>query len=142
MLDSLKKRCDFVTATLLGLGIDNVNVLWGRAETAGQEPKHRESYDIAVARAVAEMRVLSEYCLPFVKEGGALVAAKGPFPQQEVEVAQQAISILGGKVLLIDAVQSYSDGESMPRTAVIVRKVKQTPSAYPRREGRPLKRPL
>ncbi len=142
VLDSLKKRCDFVEATLQRLAIDNVEVLWGRAETAGQDPEHREIYHIAVARAVAEMRVLSEYCLPFIQEGGALVAAKGPFPEQEVEDAQAAISILGGKLLSIDPVQSYSDGESKPRTAVTVKKVAHTPPAYPRREGRPLKRPL
>lgn len=142
VLDSLKKRCDFVSATLQDLGIRNVDVLWGRAETAGQDPEHRERYDVAIARAVAEMRVLSEYCLPFVQVGGALIAAKGPSPQHEVDDAHSAICLLGGKLLSIEAVQSYSDGETQPRTAVTVRKVATTPSQYPRREGRPLKRPL
>lgn len=142
VLDSLKKRCDFVSGTLHDLGIRNVDVLWGRAETAGQDPEHREKFDVAIARAVAEMRVLSEYCLPFVRVGGALIAAKGPSPQREVNGAQIAISLLGGKLLSIEAVQSYSDGETQPRTAVTVRKVAITPPQYPRREGKPLKRPL
>lgn len=142
VLDSLKKRCTFVEATLQAMGISNVDVVWSRAEAAGQDPQHREIYDVAVARAVAEMRVLLEYCLPFVRVGGALVAAKGSKPQAEVDAARNSMALLGGEHVSIEALESYSDGDSMPRTAVVVNKVRQTPLRYPRREGTPSKQPL
>ena len=141
MLDSLRKRCDFVQGAVANLGISNAEALWGRAETLGQDAGHREAYDIAVARAVADMRVLSELCLPFVRPGGHFVAAKGPEPAAEVAAASNALEVLGGKVLGIEEVDSLSE-EGRPRTAVIVRKDTRTPQQYPRREGKPSKRPL
>ena len=141
LLDSLRKRCDFVQGALARLGISNAQTLWGRAETLGQDAAHRESYDVAVARAVADMRVLSELCLPFVRTGGHLVAAKGPDPAAEVAAAKHAFDVLGGRLVDVMKVESLSE-EGLPRTAVIVRKDMQTPEEYPRREGKPSKRPL
>ena len=141
MLDSLRKRCDFVQGAVASLGVNNAESLWGRAETLGQEAEHREAYDIAVARAVADMRVLSELCLPFVRPGGHFVAAKGPECAAEVAAASNALEVLGGKLLSIEEVDSLSE-EGRPRTAVVVRKDMRTPQQYPRREGKPSKRPL
>ena len=142
LLDSLRKRCDFVRAAAERLGIGNVAVLWGRAEALGQDPDHRERYDVATARAVAEMRVLAEITLPFVRVGGVLLAAKGPAPHAEVEAAQAALQLLGGRLLGVQAVQSFSQVHGDCRTVVLVRKHAQTPQQYPRREGKPSKRPL
>ena len=141
LLDSLRKRCDFVQGALARLGIRNAHTLWGRAETLGQDAAHREAYDVAVARALADMRVLSELCLPFVRTGGHLVAAKGPDPAAEVAAAKHAIDLLGGRLVTVTEVESLSE-EGQPRTAVTVRKHMRTPEQYPRREGKPSKRPL
>ena len=141
LLDSLRKRCDFVQGALARLGIRNARTLWGRAETLGQDAAHREAYDVAVARAVADMRVLSELCLPFVRTGGHFVAAKGPHPVAEVAAAKHALHILGGHLVDVREVDSLSE-EGQPRTAVTVRKDTKTPEEFPRREGKPSKRPL
>ncbi len=115
-----------------------MDVLWSRAEEGGQRPELREAFDLAMARAVAETRVLAELCLPFVRVGGLWVAAKGPnpqvqqtkhlahalksstHPQIEVNAAAPAIKKLGGQLLALDVVQSFSsDGQ---RTAIVVEK--------------------
>ena len=141
LLDSLRKRCDFVQGAVAGLGISNAKTLWGRAETLGQDAEHREVYDMAVARAVADMRVLSELCLPFVRTDGHFVAAKGPEPAAELEDAVNAFQLLGGILVGVEEVDSLSES-GRRRTAVIVRKMTGTPPKYPRREGLPSKRPL
>ena len=142
LLDSLRKRCDFVQSSVTSLGISNAAVLWGRAETLAQDASHRERYDVATARAVAEMNLLAEFCLPFVRVGGLFLAAKGPAPHAEVEASRAALDQLGGQLLGIKPVPSFSRVHGDNRTAVLVRKVRQTPGQYPRREGKPAKRPL
>ncbi len=142
LLDSLGKRCDFVRKTVADLGIGNIEVVWGRAEDIAQDRAHRERYDVAIARAVAEMRVLAELCLPFVKVQGLFLAAKGTKPKAEVEAAGKAIGLLGGELLGIENVESFSEADSLPRTAVMVKKVQQTPGRFPRQAGKPLKQPL
>ena len=142
LLDSLRKRCDFMQSTVTSLEISNAAPLWGRAETLAQAPAHRERYDVATARAVADMRVLSELCLPFVRVGGLFLAAKGPAPRVEVDASAAALQELGGELLGIQPVQSFSRVHGDNRTAVLVRKTRQTPGRYPRREGKPGKQPL
>ncbi|KAK9842345.1 hypothetical protein WJX81_007815 [Elliptochloris bilobata] len=140
LLDSLRKRCTFVEGAAATVGAANAHTLWSRAEAAGQDPTHREQADAAVARAVAELRVLAELCLPLVRVGGWWLAAKGARPQAEVEAAQRAIQLLGGELEAVEAVASQ--GPDGPRTVVVVRKMQPTPLQYPRREGRPAKAPL
>eukprot|EP00873_Tetraselmis_striata_P007244 jgi/Tetstr1/427508/TSEL_017634.t1 len=126
LLDSLRKRCDFVTATIKKLGIQNVTVVWSRAEDAGQNEAHREEYDVAVARAVAEMRVLVELCLPLVRTNGCLVAAKGPTPEDEISKAKKALSEVKGHVTEVIQVASFgSEGQQF--TAVVVKKEQTCP---------------
>ncbi|MEW5312026.1 MAG: hypothetical protein WDW38_003690 [Sanguina aurantia] len=140
LLDSLRKRCDFLKKAIELMGLTNVEVVWSRAEDAGQDPVHRQGYDVAVARAVAETRTLAELCLPFVKVGGLWVAAKGPTPKEEVAGARVALQKLGGVLCSVELVDSFSsDGQ---RTAVVVRKVANTPAQYPRGQGLPGKSPL
>ncbi|CAI5984302.1 unnamed protein product [Closterium sp. NIES-65] len=98
LVESLNKRCDFLSHVVQRLGLNNVQVVCGRAEEVGRDPDHREAYDLAVARAVAEMRVLNELCLPLVRVGGAFIAAKGPNPQDEVAAASNSASLLGAQL--------------------------------------------
>ncbi|CAK9861864.1 unnamed protein product [Sphagnum jensenii] len=140
LLESLQKRCDFLEHVIKTVGLPNVQIVHSRAEDAGQDAKFREVYDVAVARAVAEMRVLAELCLPLVRVGGIFVAAKGPNPQEEVEAAKAAVELLGASMVSLCAVDS--EGPLGQRTAVVCLKDHATPAKYPRRAGMPNKRPL
>ncbi|KAG1671075.1 hypothetical protein FOA52_000747 [Chlamydomonas sp. UWO 241] len=140
LLDSLRKRCDFLEAAVEKAGLSNVSVVWSRAEDGGQSAQHRGKYDLAVARAVAETRVLAELCLPFVRVGGLWVAPKGPAPDVEVAAASRALSQLGATLLATELVDSFSaDGQ---RTCIIASKDAPTLAKYPRRAGMPNKEPL
>ncbi|KAK9828738.1 hypothetical protein WJX72_001820 [[Myrmecia] bisecta] len=140
LLDTLKKRCVFVEQTAHAVGLRNVQTAWMRAEDAGRQETMRESYNVAVARAVAEMRVLAELCLPLVRVGGHVFAAKGANPQAEVDAASSAILLLGGSLVGIEPVDSHGpDGQ---RTVAVIHKVLATPEKYPRKAGQPQKRPL
>lgn len=101
---------------------------------------YREKFDVAIARAVAEMRVLAEYCLPLVRIGGLFVAAKGHDPKEEVQNAENAVRLLGGSILQISPVDSHSPYGQ--RTTVVCRKDHSTPQKYPREAGTPAKLPL
>ncbi|MFZ5823771.1 MAG: 16S rRNA (guanine(527)-N(7))-methyltransferase RsmG [Bacillota bacterium] len=146
VLESLQKRCRFlevvgeeVIQPLAG-GVEGYRVVWSRAEDAGQSSEHREVYDVATARAVAELRVLAEYCLPFVRIGGHFLAMKGPGVREEVEAAERAIEVLGGRV---DAVLEVDLPEGAgARSLVRIQKVKPVPKGYPRKAGIPAKTPL
>jgi len=101
---------------------------------------HREKYDYAVARAVADLAVLCEYCLPFVKTGGLFIAMKGPSVEMELNESKKAISILGGKLEDVrKLVLPFSDYE---RSIILIRKCRHTPTGYPRKSGKPTKSPL
>lgn len=130
LLDSLQKRLTFIDGVLDALKLKEIRTLHLRAEDAGRSPDHRARYDIAVSRAVAELSKLLEYCLPLVKKGGALIAYKGATADEELERAQKAIQVLGGKV---EEVFHYTlPGEEDKRAIIVIRKVNDTPKAYPR----------
>eukprot|EP00242_Pyramimonas_sp_CCMP2087_P004013 CAMPEP_0198214630 /NCGR_PEP_ID=MMETSP1445-20131203/42874_1 /TAXON_ID=36898 /ORGANISM="Pyramimonas sp., Strain CCMP2087" /LENGTH=238 /DNA_ID=CAMNT_0043889903 /DNA_START=468 /DNA_END=1184 /DNA_ORIENTATION=- len=143
LLDTLGKRIDFVNEAAAALGLTNVVGLWARAEDAGKNLnglKQREVYHVVTARAVAEMRVLAELCLPLARVDGFLVAYKGANPDEEIAAASMAITSMGGTLLRVVPVDSEAPGGS--RTAVVIHKSAPTPSMYPRRAGLPNKRPL
>ncbi|MBR6794035.1 MAG: 16S rRNA (guanine(527)-N(7))-methyltransferase RsmG [Clostridia bacterium] len=130
LLDSLQKRLTFLDGVIADLELKEIRTLHLRAEDAGRDPAQRASYDIAVSRAVAELSKLLEYCLPLVKKGGALIAYKGATADEELERAQNAIRILGGKV---EEVFHYTlPDEEDKRAIIVIRKVNDTPKAYPR----------
>ena len=111
--------------------MENVRFIHDRAETFGQLPEHRETYDVVTARAVARMSVLSELCLPLVKNGGMFIAMKGAGGNEELQAGKKAISLLGGEVK-----NSYSftlPFENSERNIFIIKKHKQTPKKYPRK---------
>lgn len=141
LLEATRKKVEFLDVVVQELGLDNVTTLRGRAEDQGQEPQQRERYDAAVARAVAELAVLAEYCLPFVRVGGHWVAQKGPKVEEEVLTCRNALGQLGGKLLQVQSLSVPGMAEET-RNLVIVQKVRPTPAIFPRRPGTPSKRPL
>nr|XP_019702901.1 uncharacterized protein LOC105039142 isoform X3 [Elaeis guineensis] len=140
LLESMHKRCLFLEHIVDLTGLSNVQILRERAENVGQCLDFRELFDVAVARAVAEMRILAEYCLPLVRVGGLFVAAKGYHPQEEVKVAENAIRLMGASILELSTVESH--GPLGQRTVVICLKDRATPRKYPRHPGVPSKMPL
>ncbi len=130
LLDSLNKRLNFIDGVIAAQNLQGIQTLHSRAEDAGRNKELRGSFDIAVSRAVAELSKLAEYCLPLVKKGGALIAYKGATAEEELENAQAAIKILGGKV---EEVYQYTLPEEEDKRAIIViRKIAETPKQYPR----------
>lgn len=140
LVDSLQKRISFLQAVIEKLNLTKIKLIHGRAEDLAQMETYREKFDCVVSRAVANLRVLSEYCLPFVKIGGIFAGAKGPDLKQELSDAQKALSTLGGQV----AEQKYYAlpylGEQ--RSLIKIVKIKPTPEKYPRKAGMPTKKPL
>ncbi len=141
LLEATRKKVDFLALVAQELALSNVVTVWGRAEEQGQEPAHREQYDAAVARAVAALPVLAEYCLPFVRVGGRWVAQKGPRVEEELQQSRNALGQLGGKLLALKEVAIPGLADET-RALVIVEKLRATPAAFPRKPGTPSKRPL
>ena len=138
LLDSLDKRVKFLRETSALLGFEDVRCLHARAEEA--PPALRQSYDIAVSRAVARLNLLCELCLPFVKKGGLFIAMKGPGAAEELAEAQKAVRLLGGE---LERCADYAiPGTEQVRTAVLIRKTADTPARYPRRWAQMKKQPL
>ncbi|MBQ6829574.1 MAG: 16S rRNA (guanine(527)-N(7))-methyltransferase RsmG [Clostridia bacterium] len=130
LLDSLNKRLTFLSEVCCELGITATTV-HARAEE-GARGALRERFDVATARAVAALPVLSEYCLPYVKVGGRFVAMKGPESEAECAQAKRAIGLLGGGKPVCHALQLTADGETLDRRLFVIEKQKSTPAAYPR----------
>lgn len=137
LLDALNKRCTFLTEVVLALGLSNVQVVHARAED-GVRGTHRAAYDIACGRAVAHMRVLAEYLLPYVKTGGRALCWKGPAAGEETQAAQNAIHLLGGHLETILPIPVPDTGHQL----VVIKKTRPTPDLYPRAAGIPAKKPL
>ncbi len=145
LFDSLNKRINFLNEVIDSLGLNeegSITTLHGRAEdyASKKEGSLRESFDIVVSRAVANMSTLSEYCLPYVKVGGKFLAYKGEKAAEELSGAKGAIHLLGGK--LISAEEFLLPNTDISRTICIVDKVEPTSKKYPRKAGTPSKQPL
>ncbi|MCR6516365.1 MULTISPECIES: 16S rRNA (guanine(527)-N(7))-methyltransferase RsmG [Clostridium] len=140
LLDSLNKRINFLNLVVRELGLKNVNTIHSRAEDGARKKELREVFDIATSRAVANMAVLSEFCLPYVRVGGYFVALKGPAIEEELEGSKNALSVLGGK--LLDVKEIVVEGTDLNHNLVIVEKIKSCPKTYPRKAGNVTKKPL
>ena len=145
LLDSLNKRLNFLNEVIDQLGLNergSIKTLHGRAEDycIAKEGSLRETFDIAVSRAVANMATLSEYCLPYVKVGGSFIAYKSEKAQEELKDAKGAIHLLGGK--LVSADEFLLPDSDVSRTICIVEKKENTSKKYPRKAGVPSKQPL
>lgn len=140
LLDSLNKRVNFLNEVVSTLSLKATACLHGRAEDFGVLPQHRESYDIALSRAVAALNVLCEYCLPFVKVGGYFLSMKGPEVLDEVAQAKTAITLLGGSIQ--DIAKFTLPDTDITHSIVIIKKTKNCPTKYPRKAGKASKDPI
>ena len=138
LLDSLNKRILFLQEVIDELKLDGVTALHGRAEDYGKNPVYRESFDLCVSRAVANMSSLSEYCLPFVKTGGYFIPYKSGNIDEEIENSKKAVFLLGGKIEKVEKFYLEDAGRSL----VFIKKEKTTSKKYPRKAGLPTKEPL
>lgn len=140
LVESVGKKAMFCQHIVRVLGLEQVEVIQARAEDLGQDPRHREKYDWAIARAVANLNVLSEYLIPLAKIGGAVLAQKGESGPAEAQSAEEAMKLLGGK--LKQLIPVTLPGVADERYLVVVEKVAATPPRFPRKPGIPMKQPL
>ncbi|HEY8892425.1 MAG TPA: 16S rRNA (guanine(527)-N(7))-methyltransferase RsmG [Clostridium sp.] len=140
LLDSLNKRIKFLNEVIKDLQLENIKAIHGRAEDFAQEFQYREKFDIAVSRAVANLTVLSEFCIPYVKVGGYFVAMKGPAVEDEIKLSKNAIRMLGGKIEHIEKV--YIEDSDLNHNLVIIKKIAGTQKKYPRKAGMVTRNPL
>lgn len=140
IVDSLKKRMTFLDALAEKLRLSDVHFYHDRAETFGQNKAHREKYDLVTARAVARMSVLSELCMPLVKKDGSFLVMKAAQAEQELQTAEKAIKLFGGKV--VDHFSFLLPVEESERNIYVINKTKETPNKYPRKPGTPNKLPI
>lgn len=138
LLDSTGKKLNVIANILDEIGL-KAEILHARAEEASRKAEYREQFDFATARAVANLRELSEYCLPFVKQGGSFISLKGAKADEEIAGAKKAIAIFGGKIASADSFILEDAGE---RNIIITKKIHQTPTKYPRQSAKIAKFPL
>ena len=140
LLDSLEKRVRFLNSVINEIGLTNINAVHGRAEDFGQDNAYREHYDVGIARAVSSLPVLCEYVMPFVRVGGYFIAMKGNNVKEEISEGQKAVSILGGE---IEDVKNFTlPFDDIERNVILIKKIRHTPTKYPRKSGKPAKLPL
>ena len=140
LIESVKKKAEFLRKCALEMGLKNVEVLDIRAEEAGHIKGLRENFDLVTARAVSQLAVLVEYGLPLVRKDGSLIAMKGPKATEEIRQAKQALALIGGE---IKAKEQYFLPESNSKYCLVwIKKTRLTDNKYPRRTGIPEKRPL
>lgn len=140
LLDSLNKRIKFLQEVIEELGLQEIEGIHGRAEDFAKQQGYREQYDLCVSRAVANLATLSEYCLPYVKEGGCFISYKSGAVEEEVNQSKKAIAELGGRIK--EVIAFTLPKTDIERTFVVIEKVKKTPKKYPRKAGLPSKEPL
>lgn len=140
LLDSVRKKLAFLQVVVDELELPKLELVHGRAEDVGRMPAYREQYDFSISRAVARLNVLAELCMPFCKMDGFFVAYKGPDVKEEVQEAERAISLLGGR---LEAVHEFVlPSSDMCRSLVVVKKMRRTSPKYPRKPGTPERNPL
>jgi 16S rRNA (guanine527-N7)-methyltransferase len=140
LLDSLNKRVNFLNEVIRSLGLKGITAIHGRAEDFAVQASYREKFDAAVSRAVANMAVLSELCLPYVKVDGYFIALKGPAVDEEIKEGDKAVFTLGGTIE--DIIKVQVEGTDLNHNLVVVKKVKNTPKTYPRKAGTAAKKPI
>lgn len=139
LVDALNKRIGFLNAVIEALGLEGIEAIHGRAEDLARTDL-RDAYDLCVSRAVSQLNVLCEYCMPFIKVGGQFISYKGSKTKEELEASGNAIEVLGGR--LNGVTNQVSLSREIKRGFVMIDKVRPTEERYPRRAGKPLKKPL
>lgn len=140
LLDSLNKRVNFLNTVVKELGLTDIVAIHGRAEDVSKNSHYREQYDLSISRAVANLATLSEYCIPFVKEEGLFISYKSGKIDEELQMGEKAIAVLGGE--LKDVVRFQLQNGEGDRSLVMIKKVRKTPKKYPRKAGLPTKEPI
>lgn len=140
LLDSLNKKIIYLKDVIDRLGLVGIDAIHSRAEEAGKNIKYRQSFDIALSRAVASLDVLCEYCLPFVKLGGIFICQKGPNYIEELEFSKKAINVLGGEIK--DIIEHRLPNSDIIHYIIIIEKIADTPNKYPRKPGKPSANPI
>lgn len=140
LLDSLNKRVKFLDEVIEELGLTGIQAVHSRAEDLAQDAAHRQQYDICVSRAVANLATLSEYCIPFVKQGGYFISYKSTQIEEELKQAKKAVQVLGGTLEQVETVQI--PGTTIERQFVMIRKTGTTPKKFPRKAGTASKTPI
>lgn len=140
LVDSLNKRIEFLNKVKEKCELENLELIHSRAEDLAKNINYREKFDVVTSRAVANLRTLAEYLLPFVKKEGICICMKGPNVDNELEEAKNSINILGGKIEKIEKI--FLKENDMERNILIIRKIQNTPNKYPRKAGIPTKSPL
>ena len=140
LLDSLNKRVNFLDLVIKELNLNNISAIHGRAEDIAHLSDYRENFDVAISRAVAQLNVLVEYLLPFIKVGGICICMKGPNASEEIENSKRAIELLGGKIESVNKI--FLPESDFERNIVVIKKIKNTNLKYPRKAGMPSKEPL
>ncbi len=140
LLDSLAKRVRFLNTAAEELGLTGIRAVHARAEDAGQDAAYRGQFDVCISRAVANLSTLSELCLPFVKVGGYFIAMKGPAASEEMQAAENAVRLLGGELERI--VRYEIPSTDLKHNLLVIKKVKNTSTKYPRKAPKPAKDPL
>lgn len=140
LLDSLNKRINFLNEVIAKLDLKEIHTIHGRAEEYARKPEYREQFDLCVSRAVANLSVLSEYCIPYIRIGGIFIPYKSGDIDEEVAASRKAVDILGGQ---IDYVEKFQLPDTdIHRSFVFINKIKNTQKKYPRKAGTPAKEPL
>lgn len=140
LLDSLNKRIKFLNEVIDQLGLTDISTIHGRAEDYAKQAEYREQFDLCVSRAVANLSILSEYCIPYVKVGGMFIPYKSGEIDEEVAQAKKAVHLLGGR--LENVVKFQLPESEISRSFVKIKKVNNTTKKYPRKSGLPAKEPL
>ena len=140
LVDALNKRINFLNEVIMKLELNKIKTIHSRAEELSRNKEHREKYDVIVSRAVANMSVLLEYTMPFIKKGGKCICMKGPNIEEELVNAKKALNVLGGEIEKIENI-TLPDSD-IKRNIIIIKKIKETPKQYPRKAGKPSKEPI
>lgn len=140
LLDSLNKRINFLKGLIEKCRLEKITAIHGRAEEYAKQKEYRESFDLCVSRAVANLSSLSEYCIPYVKLNGQFISYKSGNIDIELKEAERAINLLGGKKQ--EVIRFQLPGSDIDRSLVVIHKEKNTPGKYPRKAGMPAKEPL
>lgn len=140
LIDSLAKRLTFLDVVIKELKLKRIRTMHSRAEDIGVNKAYRETYDVVVSRAVANLAVLAEYCLPLARTGGSMLAMKGRTPEEEINNASKAVEVLGGKIETVEKIQLPM--RDITHTIIVIHKAKNTPPGYPRKAGRAEKSPI
>lgn len=140
LVDSVNKKIEFIKEAAAEIGLHNIEAIHGRVEDLGHTSAYREQYDLVVSRAVAALPALVEYCLPFVKVGGAFLSYKSVKVDEELSAGKKAIQVLGGR--LEKDIRFQLSGTEMDRAFLLIKKEKPCPKKYPRKAGTPTKTPI